>query len=296
MVVRNDMSVNVPSQILQAEAWQSTIQSVRNLSPLIREFALTLPTDKPLSLKPGEYVQVSSTPFRLDYSELDIDESHLEAWNKLGVGMLKVSNKEVVTRAYSLANRPDDQESIVLLISLALPPPAQQRNIPPGIVSSWLFSRKVGDVIDISGPYGDFGLRKNNREMVLIGGGVGMAPLRSIIHHELGAAHQRSVSFFYGARSESDFFYQQEFDQLQQDHQRFNWTTALSDPEPNSAWEGPTGFIHDIFKTRFLDLHPHPERCDYYLCGPPLMQKAVMSVLDDAGVDARTIFSDVFGE
>jgi Na+-transporting NADH:ubiquinone oxidoreductase subunit F len=254
-----------------------------------------MPNGKQLDFNPGEYVQVSSAPFKLQYSSLTIDKKFLDSWNRLGIKSLEVGSQEPVTRAYSLANKPEEYNQVVLLIRLALPPPAQQRAVPPGIVSSWLFSCAVGDKVTLSGPYGDFHLRDNDREMILIGGGVGMAPLRSIIHHELQGTRTRLVSFFYGARSQEDLFYQQEFDQLQRDHERFNRTTALSDPDSNSPWHGPVGFIHEVFKAALLDSHPHPERCDYYLCGPPLMQKAVMSVLDDAGVDATHIFADVFG-
>lgn len=296
LTVREDLSVTVPSQILQSETWLTTVKSVQQLSPLIREIVLKLPDGEYMEFNPGAFVEVSSTPFSLSYSDIAVDPEFESEWRKMGVEKLHVSSKDPVVRAYSLANRPGENQQIVLLIRLALPPPGRSQRISPGIVSSWLFDLHPGDRVSVAGPYGDFRLHANEREMVLIGGGVGMAPLRSLIHYELNSNRQRSVSFFYGARSQNDIFYAPEFDTLQTLHERFHWLTSLSEPDTKQNWDGHTGFVHEVFQQEFLDDHPHPERCDYYVCGPPLMQQAVMAVLEDAGVDSTTIFADIFNE
>ena len=271
------------------------MRTTKNLSPLIKEIVLGLPDGENLDLVPGCYVQVTAPPYRCQFANFDIGDDHRDTWKRLGVTGLSVDSDEAVTRAYSTANLPSDSGQIVLLIRLALPPPGKQQQVPPGIVSSWLFQLRQGDQITIGGPYTEFFTRRTNRDMVFIGGGVGMAPLRSMIHHELSSGNTRPISFFYGARSLEDLFYVEEFNQLAQRYVNFSWTAALSDPEPGDHWDGPTGFIHNVVQRQYIEQHSRPDKSDYYLCGPPLMQRAVVSMLDDAGVDDSTIFADNFG-
>jgi Na+-transporting NADH:ubiquinone oxidoreductase subunit F len=208
-----------------------------------------------------------------------------------------VRSDQDVTRAYSVANRPEDTDAgrLVLNIRLALPPPSIAE-APPGIVSSWLFSLRQGDAVQTSGPFGAFKVQETDREMVFIGGGVGMAPLRSMIHEQLErVGTTRKISFWYGARSKADLLYEEEFDTLAAKHKNFTWTVALSEPQPDDAWTGPVGFVHSIVLQNHLRDHPSPESCEYYLCGPPLMIRAVLSMLDDLGVDTDSIFNDDFG-
>ncbi len=200
-----------------------------------------------------------------------------------------------VTRAYSFANRPTDHGFIVLNIRLALPPPTVEGAVS-GIVSSYLFGLHAGDTVNVSGPFGSFGATETEREMVFIGGGVGMAPLRAIIHDQLAREKtRRKISYWYGARSGIELFYEDEFNQLQTEYENFSWTVGLSDPKPEDSWTGATGFIHDVAFEEYLNTHPAPEDCEYYLCGPPLMIKAVLSMLEDIGVDRQSIFNDDFG-
>ena len=213
----------------------------------------------------------------------------------MGLADVVAGSDAPVSRAYSLANRPEDKNRVVLFIRLAVPPPSEP-HAPPGIVSSWLFGLKPGDKVEVSGPYGDFGANASDREMVLIGGGVGMAPLRAIIHDQLErVGTTRKISFWYGARSRIDLFYADAFDDLAARYPNFSWTAALSDPTPDDAWTGPTGFIHKVAYTSYLKTHPAPETCEYYLCGPPLMIQAVLGMLDECGVDDDSIFNDDFG-
>ncbi|MDH3236080.1 MAG: NADH:ubiquinone reductase (Na(+)-transporting) subunit F, partial [Alphaproteobacteria bacterium] len=243
----------------------------------------------------GAFVQVTAPAYELSFADFAIAGEHRAAWDRFDLRQIRAASDEPVTRAYSIANTPSEKDCIVLLVRLALPPPSESA-LPPGIVSSYLFSVKAGDTLNVTGPYGEFGARKSDREMVFIGGGVGMAPLRAIIFDQferLGT--RRKISFWYGARSRGDLFYIEEFDRLQAEYDNFCWTVALSDPAPGDDWDGATGFIHDVVFERHLKDHPAPEDCEYYLCGPPLMIKAVLAMLDEAGVDDDSIFNDDFG-
>ncbi len=295
VIARNDLSIKLPASILSADHWQCDVISTRNLSPLIKEIILRIPPNSLVEFRPGAFVQITAPPFKLSFGDINIDDPHTQSWNRLQLSRMQLNSKEDVLRAYSIANRPQDAGLLVLVIRLALPPPSSGFNLPPGIVSSWLFSLKKGDNVNVSGPYGEFGARNNSRDMILIGGGVGMAPLRSIIHHELHAGSVRNVRFFYGARSSEDLFYIDEFNALADQFENFQLTVALSDPVEQESWQGLRGFIHEIVYQQHICIHPHPEDCDYYLCGPPLMQAAMESTLDDAGVDKDCIFADDFG-
>ncbi len=296
VAVRGDVAVCVPDAMLNAIEWNCSVVSSRTVAPLIRELVLKLPAGEALDFVPGSFIQVTAPPYSLAYSDYDIASEHQAEWKRQGLRSLRSSSPELVSRAYSIANTPEVRPGhIVLLVRLALPPP-DKPDVSPGIVSSWLFGLREGDAVAVSGPYGEFAARETEREMVFVGGGVGMAPLRAIITHQLQhIGTKRKISFWYGARSQVDLFYRDEFDRLQAEHDNFSWTVALSDPSPQGRWSGETGFIHDVVQRRFLKNHPAPETCEYYLCGPPLMIKSVLTILDDCGVDPETIFNDDFG-
>jgi Na+-transporting NADH:ubiquinone oxidoreductase subunit F len=240
-------------------------------------------------------VQVTAPAFKLDFADILIDDAHRAQWEKLGLTRLSLTSNAPVSRAYSIASRPRDKGAIVLNIRLATPPPARP-DAEPGIVSSWLFAAKPGDSVIVAGPYGQFAARDTDKEMLFIGGGVGMAPLRAIIHDELERkASRRRISYWYGARSRSELFYVEEFEDLARRHPNFTWTPALSEPAHSDDWAGAKGFIHDVVFNAYLKDHPAPEHCEYYLCGPPLMVEAVYAMLDSCGVERSSIFYDDFG-
>lgn len=295
VVLRGDLQVEVDNDLMAAESFVCKVESVRALTPLIREIVLRQPEGMSVGIEAGSFVQVTAPAFECDYSRTDVPEAHKAVWATLR--SLKVTSAEDVTRAYSVSNRTEDTEAgrIVLNIRLALPPPSVP-DAPPGIVSSWLFALKPGDRVDVSGPFGSFRARQGEAEMVFIGGGVGMAPLRAIIFDQLERVKSgRRISYWYGARNKADLPYQEEFDSLAEAHQNFSWTVALSDPRPEDHWSGRSGFVHMIAWEDYLRDHPAPEACEYYLCGPPLMIRAVLAMLDDAGVDPSHIFTDDFG-
>lgn len=295
VVLRGDMEVEVADDLLGAEMFRCRVTSTQMLTPLIREVVMQLPDGVRPDIFAGAFVQVTAPPFALAYSDLDVPDVYADAWHTLRP--LSVQSAEDVTRAYSISNRPEDTEAgrLVLNIRLALPPPSVP-GAPPGIVSSWLFSLKEGDDISLSGPYGTFRAQDTGREMVFIGGGVGMAPLRAMIHEQLeGVETSRRMSFWYGARSETELLYTDEFDVLAEKYSNFDWTVALSDPDPQDNWEGATGFVHIVAFEQYLRDHAAPENCEYYLCGPPLMIQAVLAMLDDLGVESDSIFNDDFG-
>jgi Na+-transporting NADH:ubiquinone oxidoreductase subunit F len=295
VTLRGDIAVQIPDKLLSAESLECIVRSARTLSPLIKEMVLDLPAGADFRFRAGAFVQVTAPAYELSFAELRIAEEHEAAWEQFDLRKMKAASHQPTTRAYSIANTPSEKGCIILLVRLALPPPSVP-DVPPGIVSSWLFSLAAGEKVAIAGPYGDFAATSSDREMILIGGGVGMAPLRAIIFDQLERlGTRRKISFWYGARSAIDLFYADEFDALAARHDNFRWTVALSDPAPTDNWYGATGFIHDVVFERYLKDHPAPEDCEYYLCGPPLMIKAVLAMLDQAGVDDDSIFNDDFG-
>jgi Na+-transporting NADH:ubiquinone oxidoreductase subunit F len=258
------------------------------------EVVLDLPEGAELAFRAGAFVQVTVPAYRMSYREIDVAPEHRAAWERFGLRELSAGTPEPVTRAYSLANRPRDRGRLVLDVRLSLPPPGT--GYPPGIASSYLFGVKPGETIEVAGPYGSFAVRDSEREMIFIGGGAGMAPLRAMIFDQLERVRtRRTISFWYGARGRADLFYGEELDALQREHDNFSWTVALSDAAPEDAWDGPTGFIHQVVRTRHLQTHPAPDQCEYYLCGPPLMTHAVLAMLDELGVPRERIFNDDFG-
>lgn len=295
VVLRNDMAVDVPAALLGAKSFEAVVSRTRHLTPLIREITLDLPADMRPDIVAGSYIQVTAPPFSLDYADLDIPASHAEGWDQLRG--LSVSATTETSRAYSISNRPDDIAAgrIVLNVRIALPPPSVP-GAPPGIVSSWLFALREGDRVTASGPFGSVRVQDTDAEMVFIGGGVGMAPLRAMIFEQLQTVGTgRKMTYWYGARSMADLFYVDEFDALDAAHANFDWTIVLSEPAPGGGWTGTTGFVHQVALDRYLNDHPAPDTCEYYLCGPPLMIRAVLSMLDDLGVPPERIFNDDFG-
>lgn len=295
-VVRGPLDVQVPDAFLSAETLSCTVSSTKMLAPLIKEIILQLPEGASFDPRPGAFAQIMAPAFKLDFSNIVVDTAHEALWQRLGWRDLRIVSDTPVTRAYSMANTPADAHHVVLTIRLAVPPPGASSDVPPGVVSSFLFAVKPGDGVDISGPYGDFGARDTDREMVFIGGGVGMAPLRSIIHDQLERHHtDRKISYWYGARSQTDAFYVAAFQALAKRHSNFRFALALSDPDPNQKTEAYTGFIHEVALREYLNDHPAPEDCEYYLCGPPLMINAVRAMLDSIGVEDDMIYFDDFG-
>ena len=293
--LRGDCEVSVPDDILSAGGGVACkVSSTRMLAPLIREIVLNIPDDHPTAFRAGDFMQITAPAYQLDFTGLDVAPQFRYAWEINGWGGLNVVSEVEVTRAYSLASRPKDVGRAVFNIRLAVPPAGRETEVPPGIVSSWLFSLKPGDMVDVSGPFGEFHVQPTDREMIFLGGGVGMAPLRAMIHQELGRGTTRRLRYFYGARTAADLFYSDEFEALAAEYANFSWTPALSDPAPGDRWMGKTGFIHEMLKAE-MSTHTAPEDCEYYLCGPPVMISAVLGTLERLGVEPRSIFFDDFG-
>ncbi|SFD27052.1 NADH:ubiquinone reductase (Na(+)-transporting) subunit F [Tropicimonas isoalkanivorans] len=296
VTVRGPVSVTVPSDALDAERLVCPVVSNRMLAPLIRELVVALPKDHDFRFRAGAFMQLTAPPYELDFTDIEVPDSFSEAWKIAGWDTLSARSTRPVTRAYSIACRPEDVAAgrLIFNIRLAVPPAGREGEVPPGAVSSYLFSLQPGDSIGVAGPYGDFHVQPTHREMIFIGGGVGMAPLRAMIHEQIGQGTQRKMSYFYGARTRADLFYTEEFEALARRDGTFHWTPALSDPAPGDRWTGKTGFIHQIVADRMRD-HPAPEDCEYYLCGPPVMISAVLTMLERLGVERETIFNDDFG-
>ena len=293
--LQGDCAVEVPDDILSSgSGFTCKVASTRMLAPLIREIVLELPEGQASTFRAGDFMQLTAPAYSLDFNQLDLPSDIREAWDIAGWTDLHITSDVSVTRAYSLATRPEDEGTAVFNIRLAVPPLGREQEVPPGVVSSWLFSLKEGDQVAASGPFGDFHIQPTEREMVFVGGGVGMAPLRAMIHQELANGTTRKMRYCYGARSAADLFYVEEFEALAKTHSNFSWTPVLSDPAPGDRWIGATGFVHDALRTQ-LASHPAPEDCEYYLCGPPMMISAVLATLERLGVERSSIFNDDFG-
>lgn len=293
--LRSDCAVEVPEEILTAgEGFECQVASSRMLAPLIREIVLTLPQDQLMDFQAGDFMQITAPAFQLALADVEVQREFEDTWSRSGWREMSVMSDDKVTRAYSLANRPEDNQTAVFNIRLAVPPAGRENDLPPGIVSTWLFSLKPGDSVRTSGPFGDFHVQQTKKDMIFVGGGVGMAPLRAMIHQQLKLGTKRKIRYFYGARTAADLFYASEFDQLSERFPNFLWTPALSDPAPGDRWNGATGFIHEILFKQMSD-HAQPEECEYYLCGPPVMISAVLATLERLGVERSSIYYDDFG-
>jgi Na+-transporting NADH:ubiquinone oxidoreductase subunit F len=289
------MSIEVDEAYFDVKTWHCQVEQARNVSTLIREIVLKLPADEPMQFRAGSFVELTSPPYQIEFSEFEIEAEFRDVWDKFKLWQLKAASDTEVTRAYSMANHPAETGLIILNIRIALPPPGHP-GAPPGVVSSWLFSLKPGDAVAVRGPYGLFAVDPGERELVFIGGGAGMAPLRAQVLDLLETQHStRKISYWYGARSRRELYYEEVFDKLQREHDNFEWHPALSEMEKNDAWEGYSGFIHQVAYDNYLARHPSPESCEYYLCGPPLMVQSVLAMLDELGVAAENIHFDDFG-
>ena len=292
--VLSDLSVVVDEAYFGVGTWQCTVEHTRNVSTLIREIALKLPAGERMDFRAGGFVQITCPPYRARFADFDIDAEYRDIWDKLDLWQLEASTDKPVTRAYSMANHPAEGQQILLNVRIALPPPGET-GIPPGTVSSWLFSLTPGDRVEVMGPYGHFFVEDTDKEAIFVGGGAGLAPLRAQILDLLELGSKRKMSLWYGARSKRELFYTEMFDRLANEHDNFDWHVALSEPEPTDEWKGFTGFIHRVLLENYLEDHAAPEDCEYYLCGPPLMVKAVVSTLDNLGVEQENIHYDDFG-
>ncbi len=298
--VREDLGIEVPKEVFGIKKWECEVVSNRNVATFIKEFVVKLPEGENLDFRSGGYIQIDVPKCEIEYKDMDIDEKFREDWDKFKMWDLKMKNPEPIYRAYSMANHPAEGNMIMLNIRIATPPWDRKKNgfknVNPGICSSYVFSRKPGDKVTISGPYGEFFIKDTKREMMFIGGGAGMAPMRSHIFHLFKTEHtDRKATFWYGGRSLKELFYMDQFEEIQKDNGNFNFEIALSEPLPEDNWKGKTGFIHQVVYDSYLKNHPEPEEIEYYLCGPPMMISAVMKMLDDLGVPPEMIMFDDFG-
>lgn len=296
VAVKQDMKISVPEEVFETRKWECTVASNKNVATFIKEFVLKLPEGESVNFKPGGYIQIESPPHDISFKDFEIETKYREDWDKYDLWKIESHVEEPVIRAYSMANYPGEEGIIMLNVRVATPPPRAPEGTPPGKMSSYIFSRKPGDPVTISGPYGEFFIKDTDAEMVYIGGGAGMAPLRSHIF-ELFKRRQtkRKVSYWYGARSMREIFYQPEFDKLAAENPNFEFHIALSDPLPEDNWKGHVGFIHQVLFDAYLKDHPAPEDCEYYICGPPMMLQAVRKMLEDLGVEPENVAFDDFG-
>jgi len=295
--VKRDLHIKVPPEVLETRKWKCTVRSNNNVATFIKELVLEVPEGESVGFQSGGYIQIEVPPHEVSYANFEIDDRFLNDWTKFKMFQFKSHVYTPVTRAYSMANYPGEKGIIMLNVRIASPPPnADEDEIPPGQVSSYIFNLKEGDEVIISGPYGEFYLEESDAEMVFIGGGAGMAPLRSHIFQLFRADKTtRKVSFWYGGRSKKELFYIEEFEQLEKEHDNFSLHIALSDPQPEDNWQGETGFIHLVLYEKYLKDHPAPEDIMYYMCGPPMMTKSVLEMLDNLGVEKENIRFDDFG-
>ncbi|MBN2272977.1 MAG: NADH:ubiquinone reductase (Na(+)-transporting) subunit F [Bacteroidales bacterium] len=298
--VREDMKIRVPEEVLGIKKWECEVVSNHNVATFIKEFVVKLPPEEELHFKSGGYIQIDVPPYEMSYRDIEVEEQFRDEWDKYKMWDLKMKNSEETFRAYSMANHPAEGNIIKLNIRIATPPWDNAKEafmkVPPGICSSYIFSRKPGDKVTISGPFGEFFIRDTNREMVYIGGGAGMAPLRSHIFHLFQTLKtSRNVSYWYGARSKREIFYEEEFRKIEKKFPNFKFNIALSEPKPEDNWNGYTGFIHQVLYDEYLSHHEEPEEVEYYLCGPPVMNDAVQCMLYNLGVPDEMIEFDDFG-
>ena len=293
--VKQDMEIELPPEVFGCRQWQCVTRSNHNVSTLIKNLVLELPEGEEVNFRAGGYVQIETPAFNVKFSNFDIEEEYRDIWDQFHLWQYTASSDESVSRAYSMANYPDEKGIIMLNVRIATPPPST-KGIPPGLMSSYIFNLKPGDEVTISGPFGEFFAQDTEREMIFIGGGAGMAPMRSHIFDQLRRLDsKRKISFWYGARSVRELFFVEDFDHLQKDFDNFNWYIALSEPEPEDHWSGKTGFIHQVLYDNYLAKHEAPEDCEYYICGPPAMNESAIRMLTDLGVDEENILFDDFG-
>ncbi|MET3998885.1 NADH:ubiquinone reductase (Na(+)-transporting) subunit F [Marinobacterium sp. MBR-109] len=295
VAVKQDMKIHVEDDVFGVKKWECTVESNPNVATFIKELTLRLPEGESVDFRAGGYVQLEAPPHEVHYKDFDIQEEFRGDWDKFDMWQFVSKVDEPVIRAYSMANYPEERGLVKFNIRIASPPPGSQ-GIPPGQMSSYVFSLKPGDTITVYGPFGEFFAKETDNEMVFIGGGAGMAPMRSHIFDQLKRLKStRKISFWYGARSVREAFYVEEFDKLAEENENFTWHLALSDPLPEDNWTGYTGFIHNVLYEHYLKEHEAPEDCEYYMCGPPMMNASVIKMLEDMGVEPENILLDDFG-
>lgn len=293
--VKQDMKVEVPEEVFGVKQWECTVESNPNVATFIKELTLRLPEGENVDFRAGGYVQLECPPHHVKYADFDLGDEYKGDWERFGFLALDSKCDDTTIRAYSMANYPEEKGVVKFNIRCATPPPGKLE-IPPGIMSSWVFNLKPGDKVTVYGPFGEFFAKETDAEMVFIGGGAGMAPMRSHIFDQLRRlSSKRKISFWYGARSMREVFYAEEYDQLAAENENFEWHLALSDPQPEDNWTGLTGFIHNVLYENYLKEHEAPEDCEFYMCGPPMMNAAVISMLEGLGVERENILLDDFG-
>ena len=293
--VKQDLKIEIPEEVFGVKQWECTVESNDNVATFIKELVLRLPEGESCDFRAGGYVQLECPPHAVKFADFDIGEEYRGDWEHFGFFKLESSCPETTIRAYSMANYPQEKGVVKFNIRVATPPPRTE-GLPPGIMSSWAFNLKPGDKVNVYGPFGEFFAKETEAEMVFIGGGAGMAPMRSHLFDQLRRIKtDRKISFWYGARSLREMFYVEDYDSLAAENDNFDWHVALSDPQEEDNWDGLTGFIHNVLYEQYLKDHPAPEDCEYYMCGPPMMNKACIEMLLDLGVERESIFLDDFG-
>jgi len=291
--VKSDMQIKIPDEIFNIQKWECEVVSNENVATFIKELVVRLPEGEYLDFRAGGYIQIDIPPYKLDYSEFKIEDEYRGDWDKFNMWRYHSEQDEPIFRAYSMANHPAEGNIVMLNVRIASPPPGM--NVPPGLASSFIFNLKPGDKVMISGPYGEFFAKETDREMLYVGGGAGMAPMRSHIFDLLKTKRSpRKISFWYGARSKREMFYDDEFKALANEFPNFSYHVALSDPQKEDEWDGPVGFIHQVVQDNYLNKHESPEDIEYYMCGPPMMVDAVDNMLYNLGVEKEMIDYDSF--
>ena len=292
--VKEDLAIEVPPEVFESRRWTTKVISNRNVGTFIKELKLELPPGEEVPFRAGGYVQIECPPHTLDFKDIDIDPQFRDAWDRDGLWRFRSVVTEPAQRAYSMANYPEEKGVLIFTVRICFPPDLRD-DIPPGILSSWIFGLRPGDEVTVSGPFGEFFARETDKEMCFIGGGAGMAPMRSHIFDQFKRLHtNRKVTYWYGARSLREAFYVEDFDAIARENPNFTWHLALSAPLPEDNWTGYTGFIHQVLYDQYLKDHPAPEDIEYYMCGPQNMSIAVIDLLTSLGVEPEDIMYDNF--
>ncbi|WP_420283059.1 NADH:ubiquinone reductase (Na(+)-transporting) subunit F [Serratia liquefaciens] len=293
--VKQNLKIELPEEIFGVKKWECEVISNDNKATFIKELKLKIPDGEDVPFRAGGFIQIEAPAHDISYADFDVPEEYRGDWDKFNLFRYRSVVNDTTVRAYSMANYPDEKGIIMLNVRIATPPP-RDPDVPPGIMSSYIWSLKVGDKVTISGPFGEFFAKDTDAEMIFIGGGAGMAPMRSHIFDQLNRLKsKRKITFWYGARSLREMFYEDDFNRLQEENENFTWHVALSDPQPEDNWTGYTGFIHNVLLENYLRNHPAPEDCEFYMCGPPMMNAAVIKMLKDLGVEDENIMLDDFG-
>ena len=296
VAVREDMEIEVPPEVFETKKWECRVRSNRNVAAFIKELILELPEGESVDSKAGGYIQMEVPPYDVKFRDFEIDEEFRPDWDRSKMWDYTAQVDEPIVRAYSMANYPGEKGIIMLNVRIAMPPAGASADTPPGTATSYIFNLKPGDRVTISGPYGEFFIRETDAEMIYVGRGAGMAPLRSHVFDLLMRRKSgRRISYYYNARNLRESFYEKEFEELARKHENFTYTLALSRPAKEDRWEGPTGYVHQVLLDTYLKDHPAPEDIEYYLCGPPVMAQAIVQMLDELGVEKGNIYFDDFG-